>query len=183
MAKGGKRPGAGMPKGTKIKRTLEKERVLAGYRQRVMQHADSLFNAQYTKAIGSIQVFRIDEIDLGEGKTKKVHTLVTEPEEIKEVLDATANGERTEGVYFVTEILPDNKAIDSMLDRTFGKPQQSIEITDESNQKWKQAVQQLIAAKAAETPAEAVKLLKEAGFNPPSEAVEREVVNDIGQIG
>jgi hypothetical protein len=28
----------------------------------------------------------------------------------------------------VTNILPDNKAIDSMLDRTFGKPLQTVEV-------------------------------------------------------
>lgn len=182
MAQGGKREGAGKKKGIPQKRTLEKLAVLSAFRQRVMTHADNLFHAQYAKAVGSIQIFRIDEIEIGEGKTKKVHTLVTETEEIKAVLDATANGESTEGVYFVTEIPPDNKAIDSMLDRTFGKAQQSIEITDEASQKWKQAVEDLISANAAKDVTEAVELLESVGYTPPNEQVRNEIIS-LGDVG
>ena len=61
-----------------------------------------------------------------------MHTLVTDPVEIKEVLDSTdsTGGNVGEDFYFVTDIPPDNRAIDSMYDRTFGKANQSLEITE-----------------------------------------------------
>jgi hypothetical protein len=37
-------------------------------RERTMAHADNLFNAQLTKAVGSIMVFRIDEEKIAEVK-------------------------------------------------------------------------------------------------------------------
>jgi hypothetical protein len=183
--KGGKRPNCGRKKGAASQKTLEKIAVLREYRQRVMRHADNLFNAQYQKAVGSVLIFRVDEEGLGNGKTRRVHTQVTKPDEIKRVLDENQGGAGTVGehYYFVTDVMPDNKAIDSLLDRTFGKSQQSIEITDETNQKWKQAVQQLIDAETVKNAAEAVTLLKSVGFSPPSEQVEQEVIKEVGTIG
>lgn len=184
MPRGGKRKNqTGRPKGALAQKTLEKIAVLSAFRQRVMRHADDLFNAQYAKAVGSIQVFRIDEEEDANGKVKRVHTLVTDAGEIKRVLD---EGEGCDAIvgksyYFVTEIPPDNKAIDSLFDRTFGKAQQSVEITDETSQKWKQAVQQLIESQAAKNAKEAVELLETAGYSAPSEIIRDEVY--LGDVG
>jgi len=129
---GGLLPGAGRKQGRLAIKTLQKMAVKRELDQRVMSKATQLFNAQYAKAVGSIQVFRIDEEGTGKNK-KKVHTLVTDPNEIGEVLDATegnGGGVVGEDFYFVSNVHPDNRAIDSMFDRTFGKANQSLEITE-----------------------------------------------------
>lgn len=126
--KGGKQPGAGRPKGAKNKATLEKQKVAEAFNQRVMQKADALFNAQLTLAVGSMKVFRIDEE--GEGKSKKrVHTLVTDADEIKALLDEHDGSPGVvDGVfYYFSDVPPDNKAIDSMLNRALGKPMERRE--------------------------------------------------------
>jgi hypothetical protein len=183
--KGGKQPGAGRPKGGKNQTTLEKERVQAELRQRTMRAADKLWNAQYQKAVGSVMVFRVDEEEGDNGKVKRIHTLVESADEIKRVLDENEglDGNVGENYYFVTTVPPDNKAIDSMFDRTFGKAQQTVEITDESTQKWKNAVQMLITSKAAKDVPDAIQQLVEVGFVPPSETVTREITQEIGTIG
>lgn len=130
MAKGGARPGAGRRTGSKNKATLEKQKVQEAFNQRVLAHADDLFNAQFKLAIGSQRVFRIDEI--GEGKNKRrEHTLVTDATEIKDLLDEHegGNGDVDGNYYYFQTVQPDNRALDSLLNRTLGKPKDSMEIT------------------------------------------------------
>ena len=49
---GGKRPGAGMPKGYKTKKTIAKEVAREAIRQTILQHADAMLAAQITHAEG-----------------------------------------------------------------------------------------------------------------------------------
>lgn len=125
--RGGKRPGSGLKMGQILPKTLEKRRVQAAIAQRVMQNADKLFNAQLSNAVGSVQIFKVVEVS----ENKREHILVTDPDEIKKVLDEGegSNCSVDGGFYLVTTIKPETKAIDSMLDRTFGKAPQSIELT------------------------------------------------------
>ena len=129
MANGGKRAGAGRKPGGKNKATLEKQAIQAAFNQRVMTQADALFNAQLTLAVGSVQVFRVDEEEDDKGKVKRVHTLVTDPDEIKQVLDETDGGAGPvgESYYFVSNISPQNNAVESMLNRALGKPKETHE--------------------------------------------------------
>lgn len=130
MANGGKRKGAGRKPGGKNKKTLEQKAVQDAFNQRVMNVADALFNAQLSLAIGSVKVFRVDKVEGENGKTKKVHVLVTDADEIKDVLDETEGEGGTVGdcFYLVTDVAPYNKAIDSMLNRALGKPTESLDI-------------------------------------------------------
>jgi phage terminase small subunit len=57
-----------------------------------------------------------------------------------------------------------------------GFGQRTMFVVDETVQKWKQAVLQLIESKTARDAPEAVALLKHAGFNPPGEQAEREII-------
>lgn len=134
--KGGARPGAGRKKGGKNKDTLAKEVIYAQYRQRVMKAADKLFNAQFSLAQGVQYVYRIDEQEIGNGNTKKTHVLVTDPEEIKELLDEHegGDGEVNGAYYYITAKDPDTRAIDSMLDRTFGKAIQGVEMSGKNGE-------------------------------------------------
>lgn len=129
MANGGKRPGAGRKKGSLARKTLERIAVNAAFNQRVMAHADRLFHAQLSLAVGSQQVFRIDEVKGDDGKPKRVHELVTNPDEIKKLLDEHdgCDGVVDGNYYYLSNVLPDNRALDSMLNRGLGKPKESVE--------------------------------------------------------
>ncbi len=100
----------------------------AVFNQRVMLHVDELFEAQFTLATGSIKIFRVDEV----GKDKKrVHSEVIDSDKIKQVLDETdGDGGTTidNTYYFVSHIQPDNRAIDSLLNRGLGKPKDSLDV-------------------------------------------------------
>jgi hypothetical protein len=78
---GGKRMGAGRKRGGKNATSLEKERVLNLVKQKIMERAEALLDAQFSLAIGD--------------KTRE----------------------------------PNNNAIDSLLNRAFGKASQSIDLT------------------------------------------------------
>lgn len=127
--KGGKREGAGRKRGGKNQATLEKQKVAEAFSQRVMAKADALFNAQLTLAIGSTKVFRIDETIGENNKVKREHVHVTDADEIKRLLDEHdgANGVVDGVYYYFTDVPPDNRAIDSMLNRALGKPKETLE--------------------------------------------------------
>ena len=135
MAKGGKQPGAGRPKGAKNKTTLEKQAVQDAFNQRVMNAADKLFDAQIMLALGSMKVFRIDKTEV-DGKTKRIHVHVTDAAEIKTLLDEhDGNAGEVDGTfYYFQTVAPDNKAIDSMLNRALGKPKETHEISGKDGQ-------------------------------------------------
>ncbi|WP_143447923.1 hypothetical protein [Kineosporia sp. R_H_3] len=119
--RGGPQPGYGRPKGKLSKTTLDRIKVLEEIRQRVARNADQLLNAQMSLAVGNVLLFRVDQDEKG----KELPAVqVTSAEEIKAYIDGDTEGE----CDYITAKLPDNKAIDSLLDRTFGKPEQSIDL-------------------------------------------------------
>lgn len=124
--KGGRRTGS------KNKSTLERQAVLDAFNQRVMAKADVLFNAQLSLAIGSSQVFRVDESEDSKGKVKREHVLVTDADEIKALLDEHdgANGVVEGAYYYFSTVLPDNKAIEALMNRAFGRAKETIESTE-----------------------------------------------------
>lgn len=122
MARGGKQPGAGRPKGSKNPETIEKERVLRALREKVMKSADVLYRAQMTLALGQTYLYKVSARD-------KKAILITDAETIEHFLQTKGEEDSLfeEGAYyFLTTKEPDNKAIDSLLDRTFGKATQPI---------------------------------------------------------
>lgn len=121
---GGARPGAGRKKGSLNKATKEKKEVENAFTQRVLTVANKLFESQLTIAQGASFLYRIDKDEKGNNKKP---VLVTNEWEIEQYL----NGENFDPstYYYITTERPDNKAIDSMLDRVFGKATQKTEIT------------------------------------------------------
>ena len=146
--RGGKRPGAGMKKGTKIKRTLEKEKIMKAYKDRILGKTDYLFNAQFANAVGNLYVYKVVNKKRG-SVVMKEHILVSDPAKIKEILDANdgKSGEVNDNYYIVTVAKPDNQALSDMLDRAFGKATQSIETKDESTTLLAEAMMKLAEAK------------------------------------
>jgi hypothetical protein len=123
MTHGGPRKGAGRPKGKRDARTLERDRVFTKLKQRIMRKAGKILDAQFTLAAGMSFLYRIDK-DSADNRKKPV--LVTDPEEISKFLDEHSEGSGEVGgsFYYITTVKPDGFAIDSMLNRAFGKPAQ-----------------------------------------------------------
>lgn len=132
--KGGAMPGAGRPAGsmnalTKLK--LEKERAV---KQRILEAADSLVNSQMGLARGCQYLFKVV------GRNRKPE-LVTNQKEIEEFLEKSPDGKNWVNVetrdggkvessyFFITAERPDNKALDSLFNRVFGRPKESLDLT------------------------------------------------------
>lgn len=126
---GGYREGAGRPKGSMNAETLERKRAGEEYRLRIAEHAEHLFNAQFSLAVGTQLLFRVDHDEKG---SPKPAVQVTDEKEIKQFIDelGAQDGEMNgSSYYFIAAQKPDNKAIKDMLDRSFGKAKENIDIT------------------------------------------------------
>lgn len=137
---GGKRPNSGRAKGSMNKSTLEKIAVETEFKQRVLKQAEGLFNAQSLIAQGQQFLYKIEKykekgVKGGVKWIAKKPKLVTSEWEIRSYLDDLvdkANGDLEDDTnpaatyYFITTKEPNNQAIDSMLDRVFGKARQTI---------------------------------------------------------
>lgn len=132
--KGGRRPGSGRKKHGKNLKTIEREAALRVFNERVFKSADILFNAAKSAATGQLFVYRLDEEERGGAKNKytiKKPVLVTDPEEINEALDKLYGNGESENYYYVTTKEPDIRAIDSLMNRGFGRPKETIEHSGE----------------------------------------------------
>ena len=159
MANGGKRPGAGRPAGSLSKKTIEKKMVEEALHQRILAAVDRVFNAQLALAEGVSHLFKI--VKTGKGANQRVeHVLVTDQEEIKQFLDEHEGSAGTldgsEDYYYIQTKSPDNKAIDSMLDRAFGKPTSRTEVTGEGGGPLSVNVISYAGHPAAQLPTEAI---------------------------
>jgi len=129
MAAGGYRPGAGRKKGKKLPKTIEREAARTQLQQMVLQRLKPIFEHQYSLVQGISYLYRIDEGPNG----GKEHVIVEDKDEIGDILAQMhdSNGELVDGVYndkyyYITVKPPENKAIDSLLDRVFGKSPQAL---------------------------------------------------------
>jgi len=128
---GGAREGAGRPKGsenedTKIRRVAEQN-----FKTRVANQVDRIFNSQLDLAIGEkyLMVKRVE----GEGKNRRTWVeVVTDLETIKQFIDddgASLNADAGEDYYYMTTKPANNQALDSLMNRAFGKPKESVDHT------------------------------------------------------
>lgn len=124
---GGKRQGAGRREGSKNKRTLEEFEAKKIFRKRVAQHADELFHAQYDLAIGEKYLMVVRTIGKG-SKQRHETSIVKDPETIKQYLDEDLE-DADEEYYFMTTKPANNMALDSLLNRSFGKAEERMDIT------------------------------------------------------
>ena len=109
--------------GSKNKSTLEREAVLERIKQRVFAATDVLINAQLSIAQGVSYLYRVERDQDGKFSGKPV--LVTDREEIEDYLAGDDNGD----YRYITTERPDNKAINSLFDRAYGKAQQNVDVT------------------------------------------------------
>lgn len=122
---GGARKNAGKKKGTKTPRVIERDLAFQRLRERVLNSADSLINSQMGIAKGLTFLYVIKTI---KGKRSKPR-LITDQQTIEEYLAGDLENNGFE-YYFMSTQRPDNKALDSLLDRTFDKSVQRTEIKD-----------------------------------------------------
>lgn len=125
----------GRPKGTRTKAGLERDKVMAAWRQRVFSFADNLLDAQMTLARGQTFLYRVDKEFVNTGKgpqggfyRKKKPVLVEDEWEIRAFIEGEVEGANPHddddggaAYYYMTAKEPSNQAIDSMLDRAGGK--------------------------------------------------------------
>lgn len=133
---GGARPGAGRPKGSENAATKKRRLAEQEYRARVIRHVPELFNAQLNLAKGVTYLIRIDEVKNSKGQIVKKHRIVESPTEMIEVLDELQDSERgvvDDHYYYISHKPPSSAAIDSMMDRVFGKAPLSITADIESH--------------------------------------------------
>lgn len=123
---GGKRPGAGKPKGKKTKAVLDREAAAKAFKERVAIHANELFNAQKDLAVGEKYLMVIKTIGSG-AKQRRETSIVTDPETIKQFLDEELEDTDTE-YYFMTTKPANNMALDSLLNRSFGKAEEKVNL-------------------------------------------------------
>lgn len=128
----------GRPLGAKTLAALERDIVLKEFKDKVMHSVNVLFNAQLHIATGQTYLYKIEkELQIGlKGGKKYVNsspTLVINPDEIETYLQGLidcgnmeAKDDPNPTYYYITTKDPDNKAIDSLLDRTFDKPKQAV---------------------------------------------------------
>jgi hypothetical protein len=132
----------GRPVGSASAETLLKKKVMEEFRQKVMQSANVLFNSQLHIATGQTYLYKIEKEEIigprgGKSYRNKKPELVTAPWEIEAYLQGLAEGDVNDdsdpnaAYYFISAKSPDNKAIDSLLDRGLGKVAQSIVTEDE----------------------------------------------------
>jgi hypothetical protein len=133
-ALGGARPGAGRKKGGMNQATLERLQVEKELKQRVLKNANRLYDAQFSLAQGLSYLFVIKtETDKKGNKRKLRPELITSPIIIESYLNGDYEEDTEDEYFFITTKAPDNKAIDSLLDRTFGKAQQSLDVTSQGD--------------------------------------------------
>lgn len=130
----------GRPKGKKSSKTLEKEAVLKTYREKAMEVVPLLFRSQLTLARGQQYLFKIEKKKItgpkgGISYIPQRPKLVTSEFEIEEYLAGRLDESDEEDndpaatYYYLTTKDPNSQTIENIMDRTFGKAAQSIDLT------------------------------------------------------
>jgi hypothetical protein len=130
MARGGKRPNAGRKRGSLGKATIERKIALEELKARVLKSMHNLLNSQMNLALG-VQMLFVIKTDKKGNRSKP--QLITDQGTIEKYLAGDLDYRKNEEYYFITTERPDNKALDSLFDRTFGKATQPIDLDPEDN--------------------------------------------------
>lgn len=133
--KGGARPGAGRKPGKMEAGTIARMKALEKYKKRVMSQTTRLLDAQLTLARGVTTLWRIPkEIEVKRNRQGEEYELekrgkpemVTSQLVVAQYLAGDFEKDPKADYFFITTDKPDNRALDSMLDRTYGKATQPL---------------------------------------------------------
>lgn len=124
---GGAREGAGRPKGSENDDTKKRRMMESAMKRRIVEATDALLDSQMALAMGEVNLYRV--YYTGEGKNRKKHVEVVEDRDtITDFLsDSLDYGD--DDYYYIARKSPDSRSIDSLLDRTYGKAKNSIDLT------------------------------------------------------
>lgn len=127
----------GTHKGGRVAGKVSPEKQELAERKKQMQHriaenVDKLLNAQMKLAVGETMLFvRIKERD-EKGKVIRTFTeRITKESTIKEYLDDPDILNDDDNYYYITTQPANNQAIANLLDRAFGRPKESVELSDD----------------------------------------------------
>lgn len=128
---GGARPGAGRPKGGMNENTRIRMEAKKEFQRKVSKMASKLFVAQYDLAVG--EKYLMVKRTSGEGKNKKTWVEIeTNIDTIQKYLeDDVESLNNDENYYYMTTKPANNMALDSLLNRAFGKPDEKLDITSD----------------------------------------------------
>lgn len=118
----------GRKKGSVNKATAEIKEAKKAFIKRVNKNVDRLFNAQLDLAIGEKYLMVVRTTGTG-AKARRETSIVTDADTIKQFLDDESSLDSDTEYYFMTTKPANNNALDSLLNRSFGKPDQSIDLT------------------------------------------------------
>lgn len=135
----------GRPPGSKSPATIDRDEAIRQFRERVSKNASTLFDLQMGLAKGAQYLLRIDKEWVKTGTKRDGQengfwrnlkpVRVENPEEMRQYLeDEFCNGDAEDdqdpsaAYYFLVAKDPSNQAIDSMLDRTFGRAKSELEV-------------------------------------------------------
>jgi hypothetical protein len=128
-SKGGKREGAGRKPGGMNKATKEQKIVEQEFKDRVLRSMGIIINSQMNLALGCQYLYKIvTKTDSKGVQHRSKPIMVTDQDEIELYL-AGENKDDNDDYYYLTTDKPDNKALDSLIDRVFGKSISKTEIT------------------------------------------------------
>lgn len=117
MPRGGKRSGAGRPKGTRNPATITKEQAREALRQTVLKHMDGMLAAQiaHSKGIGHLY-------------TRDKHGKFTKIENQAEIDRLLSEGDEDRD-YWIFSKDPSVQAFTDLLNRALDKPAEHVEMT------------------------------------------------------
>lgn len=120
--RGGARKGAGRPVGSRSESTILRDQALNDFKDRVAKLSQSILDSQLSLARGLQFLYKVAKDEEGQ-KSKPV--LVTSEDEIHDYLDGVYD-DQPDVYYYLTVKEPNNQAIDSMFNRTFGKAAETV---------------------------------------------------------
>lgn len=139
MSRSGKNNKGGRPKGQLLQKTIDKNRMLAEFRNKASKMANTFLMAQAQEALGTYQIVKKNEIYNKKGKMVSVKwEVVSSKSEIDKVMnefkEIDGQGEIDGKYYMITRDKPSYKASDAILNRAFGKPIETINHSDKDGQ-------------------------------------------------
>ena len=133
---GGRRPGAGRPKGSMDYSTKKRLAIRKAFEDRIHHNADVLLNAALNKALGETYLMRkVTERDSKGKALRTYHETVTDQQTIIDYLDGELEGNDSinhadgDTYYYMSTRPVDMVAVKELYDRAFGKSLQKNELT------------------------------------------------------
>ncbi len=108
----------GRPKGSKTQAVKDREVAFQAYKERVSQNVNNLLNHQLSLARGLQFLYKIEINSKTKAKSRPI--LIEDQETLEAFLNGDLDNEKDE-YYYLTTKEPNNQAIDSMMDRTYGR--------------------------------------------------------------